>query len=61
VRILAGQQQDIELYLQNYAGSPYVVIGELVVVKSGRINACTEFNKAVHLQKLKRQYCSLLR
>ena len=48
---LEAQERDIKLFLENYADTPYEVIGEFVEVQSGKDNIRKELNAAIALAK----------
>ena len=48
---LEAQERDIKLFLENYADTPYEVIGEFIEVQSGKDNERRELNAAIALAK----------
>ena len=48
---LEAQERDIKLFLENYAETPYEVIGEFIEVQSGKDNTRKELNGAIALAK----------
>ena len=48
---LEAQERDIKLFLENYAETPYEVIGEFIEVQSGKENERKELNAAIALAK----------
>ena len=48
---LEAQERDIKLFLENYAETPYEVIGEFIEVQSGKDNTRKELNAAIALAK----------
>ena len=48
---LEAQHRDIQLFLSNYADTPYEVLGEFVEVHSGTDNERPELRKAIQLAK----------
>ena len=51
---LEAQERDIKLFLENYADTPYEVIGEFIEVQSGKDNERRELNAAIALAKKKK-------
>ena len=37
---LEAQERDIKLFLENYADTPYEVIGDFIEIQSGKDNTC---------------------
>ena len=48
---LEAQERDIKLFLENYAETPYEVIGDFIEVQSGKDNTRKELNAAIALAK----------
>ena len=48
---LEAQERDIKLFLENYADTPYEVIGDFIEVQSGKDNTRKELNAAIALAK----------
>ena len=48
---LEAQERDIQLFLENYAETPYEVVGEFVEVQSGSDNERPELLAAIELAK----------
>ena len=48
---LEAQERDIKLFLENYADTPYEVIGDFIEVQSGKDNIRKELNAAIALAK----------
>ena len=48
---LEAQERDIKLFLENYADTPYEVIGDFIEVQSGKDNTRKELNGAIALAK----------
>ena len=44
---LEAQERDIKLFLENYADTPYEIIGEFIEVQSGKENERKELNDAI--------------
>ena len=48
---LEAQEKDIQLFLENYAETPYEVLGQFVEVHSGSDNSRPQLQEAIRLAK----------
>jgi len=55
---LEAQERDIQLFLSNYAETPYEVLGKFVEVHSGKDNDRPQLLAAIQLAKEKKQFWS---